>query len=103
MQTDIMIGEKIRKIRVDKGIAQEFIADALKISQSAYSRIESGKTKPDFIKIQVIADIFGMTTAEIINYEMFAHYETSLKNHEMRIIALEDSVKALLLKNNTNQ
>ncbi|MCX2449763.1 helix-turn-helix transcriptional regulator [Pedobacter sp. PLR] len=35
------IVDRIRKIRVDKGISQETVAEYLKISQSAYSKLES--------------------------------------------------------------
>ncbi|MBB2148319.1 helix-turn-helix domain-containing protein [Pedobacter gandavensis] len=36
--------DQIRKIRLEKGIAQEAVAEYLKISQSAYSRLECQET-----------------------------------------------------------
>ncbi|WP_340153616.1 helix-turn-helix transcriptional regulator [uncultured Marivirga sp.] len=38
------IGDHIRKIRLKKGISQQFIADRIGISQSKFNRIENGKS-----------------------------------------------------------
>ncbi|KUJ54665.1 helix-turn-helix domain-containing protein [Chryseobacterium aquaticum] len=38
------IGNKIRRLRENKGFSQEDMAEKLQISRSAYSRIESGET-----------------------------------------------------------
>jgi len=49
-----MLGEKIRKIRSLKGYSQEYVADRLKISQSAYSAIETNRTKLDINRAKQI-------------------------------------------------
>ncbi|MPS74862.1 MAG: XRE family transcriptional regulator [Chryseobacterium sp.] len=38
------VGSKIRRLRENKGISQEEMAEKLHISRSAYSRIENGET-----------------------------------------------------------
>ncbi len=38
------IGNKIRRLRENKGFSQEDMAEKLQISRSAYSRIENGET-----------------------------------------------------------
>jgi len=38
------IGNKIRRLRENKGFSQEDMAERLQISRSAYSRIENGET-----------------------------------------------------------
>ena len=38
------VGDHIRKIRLKKGISQQFIADSIGISQSKFNRIENGKS-----------------------------------------------------------
>lgn len=43
-----MIANKIRQARSAKGFTQETMAEALQMSQSAYSKIESEKTKIKF-------------------------------------------------------
>ena len=41
---NIQIGNKIRRLRENKGFSQEEMAERLQISRSAYSRIETGET-----------------------------------------------------------
>jgi transcriptional regulator with XRE-family HTH domain len=41
---NITIAQNIRKIRDIRGFSQEFVAEKLDLSQSAYSKIEQGKT-----------------------------------------------------------
>jgi len=40
--------DQIRKIRTKLGISQEYIANKLEISQTAYSKIENQQTKIKF-------------------------------------------------------
>ncbi|MFH7014705.1 helix-turn-helix domain-containing protein [Flavobacterium sp. FlaQc-47] len=63
-----MIGEKIRKIRIIKGYSQEYIADLLEISQSAYSDIERGKTKINLERLRKVALIFELDINHIIDF-----------------------------------
>lgn len=64
-----MIGEKIRKIRIIKGYSQEYMADLLEISQSAYSDIERGKTKINLERLRKVALILELD----VNYIMDFH------------------------------
>lgn len=51
------IGELIRIQRVIKGYSQEYVANRLDISQSAYSNLESGNTKVSAERLVEIADV----------------------------------------------
>lgn len=64
-----MIGERIRKIRSVKGFSQDYVADLLNISQSAYSDIEKNKSKIDIKRLQKIADIFEVNIDDIISFD----------------------------------
>jgi len=53
-----MIGEKIKLLRVEKGIKQEELAKALHVSQKAISHYETGRVTPPLatsISVQVYA------------------------------------------------
>jgi len=63
----VMLGEKIRKIRNLKGYSQEYVADRLKISQSAYSAIETNKTELDIGRMKQIAEILEIDFLELIS------------------------------------
>lgn len=54
---DKAIGLKIRKVREIKSFSQEYVANKLSISQSAYSNIENGKTPITDENLNTIASI----------------------------------------------
>ena len=56
--TTVSIGENVKTIRELKNYSQEFMALKLKISQSTYSRIESGKNKIDDKLLSHLSEIF---------------------------------------------
>lgn len=49
---------KIRRIRAEKNLTQEYVALELAISQRAYSKIETGKTKLRIDHLIGLAKIF---------------------------------------------
>jgi len=59
------ICDKIKKAREAKGLSQKEVATALKMDQSQYSKIESGKTDPHFSTIEKIAKALGMELYEL--------------------------------------
>lgn len=63
-----MIANKIKHARSTKGFTQEKMAEDLQMSQSAYSKIESDKTKIKFELLQEIAFILKLTTAELLSF-----------------------------------
>jgi len=64
----IKINENIKKIRVNKGYIQHYMAEKLGLSLSAYSNIESGKADVNLTRLAEIAKIFDMTLIELITY-----------------------------------
>lgn len=55
------MNNKIRLLRLEKGLSQENIALELGISQKSYSNIENGKTKLDFEKIVQLGKILNVS------------------------------------------
>lgn len=60
-------GENLRIARQIKGISQEAMAWDLSISQSTYSRIESGKIIPDPLQAAKIEEILGVRPSDPIS------------------------------------
>ncbi len=50
--------DRIRKLRVERGISQENVAVDLGITPSAYAKIERGETDPNLERLFEIATIF---------------------------------------------
>lgn len=58
----------IRTIRELKGYSQDYLADKLNLTQSAYARFESGKIKTDLKIVRNVADFFEMSLVDLITY-----------------------------------
>lgn len=61
------IRERIKKIRIEKGYSQEYMADQLSISQNAYHKLERGHTRINLQKFFDIAFILEIEVSELIN------------------------------------
>jgi transcriptional regulator with XRE-family HTH domain len=60
------IGDYIRRIRVQKGYSQQFIADALEISQSKFNRIENDQTDISINELFQISEILRVNYIELL-------------------------------------
>ena len=60
------IGKNIKKLRQEKGITQEQLAERLHVTRQAVSNWEIGKTQPDIETLTVLAEFFEVTVEELI-------------------------------------
>lgn len=70
------MGDRIRKLRKEKGISQEILAQYLGISFQAVSKWENGSTMPDVSMIPAIASFFEVSTDELFDYDRMKTEET---------------------------
>ncbi len=61
-----MLGDNIRMQRLMRKYKQEYVAQQAGISQSAYSRIESGETDPPWSRIVAIAKAIGCSLRDFL-------------------------------------
>ena len=59
------VHNKIRLIRIEKNLSQEYIATQLNISQSYYAKIENGKKE---MSIKMFFDILNILGEDIISF-----------------------------------
>lgn len=59
-------GEKIRIARMKKKFTQEEVADALNISQRAYSKIENGEVALKIERLEKIANLLDVDSKELL-------------------------------------
>jgi transcriptional regulator with XRE-family HTH domain len=64
----LYLGKKIKKLRELKNISLPHLASEIGISTSEYEKMELGETEVTYTKLNRIAEVFGMTTDEIISY-----------------------------------
>lgn len=64
------IGTTIRKVRRQKDMTQEQLAEYLNVSVSAVSQWESDKTTPDISAIPAICHLLGITSDELLGIDI---------------------------------
>ena len=64
-----MIGNNIKKLRMQRGMTQKNLADLLFVSPQAVSRWENNDVEPSIGTITEMAKIFNVTTDEILGVE----------------------------------
>ena len=60
------IGERLLKLRRDKNISQEELANVLDVSRQTVSKWETDQSLPDSDKIVPLCNYFGITTDELL-------------------------------------
>ncbi len=56
-----MLQDRLRKLRVEKDITQQDMADFLGITRPAYTAYESGRRQPDNESLSKLADFFNVS------------------------------------------
>ena len=63
------IGGTIKKLRTDRNVTQEEVAEYLDISFQAVSKWETGTTMPDITLMPKIADFFGVRIDDLFSVD----------------------------------
>ena len=58
--------DKLQKLRKEKGLSQEALAEMMGVSRQAISKWESGQTYPETDKLIVLSDIYGVTLDSLL-------------------------------------
>lgn len=68
--THMTIGAKIKKLRRERDMTQEDLAEALGISAASVSQWECDKTAPDISQLPVLSNIFEVTTDFLLGVDV---------------------------------
>ena len=60
------IGERLLKLRRERNLSQEDLANELDVSRQTISKWETNQSMPDFDKIVPLCNYFGITTDELL-------------------------------------
>lgn len=59
----------LRKYRLDKNLTQGQLADMLGVAKTTISMWESGDRKPDIFMLKKIADLFSISTDDLLGHQ----------------------------------
>ena len=76
----LYIGENIKRLRRQKGITQETLADRMHVSTAAVSKWERNETFPDIAMVIPLASYFGVSTDELLGLDA-AKNEEKIKQY----------------------
>ena len=64
-----MFKDNLISLRKLNNLSQEELAEKLNISRQTLSKYETGESLPDIEKCKIIADLFGVSLDDLVNYE----------------------------------
>ncbi len=71
LQRRTVVAERIKQARLNNGLSQRDVASILGISQSSYSRMESGLLEPSAVQIATLSGLFTMSVLWLLGYPNF--------------------------------
>lgn len=87
------IGKFIFKLRKDKKMTQQELADKLCVTDRAVSHWENGRSIPDISLFKPLCEIFDISVNELISGEKLSHYKLIRQSDENVINVLTDNEK----------
>ncbi len=93
---NILIGENIKRLRKEKKITQENLAEIFNVTPAAVSKWENDETYPDITLLFPLSHFFGVTIDELMGYDYMVIEEEIKK-------AKEEIYNAWALENDWNK
>lgn len=90
--------EKLQKLRKEKNLSQEQLADELNVSRQAVSKWESGQGYPEIDKIILISDFFKVSLDDLLkenNKTDYNHNDNTRLNLRDIFMIINSSYKRL--------
>ena len=95
------LGEKINELRKKNGMTQEMLADCLHVSSQAVSKWERGVANPDLELIPAIAELFKVSSDELLGLSTGEKGENNNYNYnrelEQRLEYIENVLRVMMV------
>lgn len=99
----MQIGDNIKRLRREKGITQQTLADLVGMHRSNYSKVENGKREPSIEVLHKVASYFSTSLEALVNGDNVCPEEVTLTDkstlEQVKLIGeLEADDKAIIFK-----
>lgn len=84
----MFLRNKLKKLRLKKGLTQAEIASGLNLTRSAYGHYETGYSEPSVHTIQKIAEFFNVSSDFFLDEKINSEYENIFSDDEILLIQL---------------
>ena len=64
-----ILGNRIRKLREERNISQQTLAEMCNIEKSIMARIEAGRTNPTLLTMYKISSALKISLAELVDFD----------------------------------
>lgn len=96
---NIIVGNNLKILRKAKNMSQEEVADHLKISQSAYARMERGESTSWATHFNKICQVFEISAEDLVKKELgIAAYESLMNPDRQTEIAMISVYRKIIKK-----
>jgi len=91
--------EILRQLRTEKNLSQKDVADAIGVDRTTYTKYETGKSQPDFVTIQKLAEFYSVSVdyllgrTDIRNPYIPEEYTQKHKVTKRDLMQYEDFIK----------
>jgi len=65
-----ILGDRIRKLREERNISQQNLAELCNVEKSNMARIEAGRTNPTLHTMYKISSALKITLAELVDFDI---------------------------------
>ena len=96
--TKVLLGERIRELRKNRGLTQEQFAQLIEVEQKHVSRIELGKSFPTIERLEKISQALKVPLRDVFDFIHLADHKTRSINIEEMMKQLDDDNQKIAYK-----
>ncbi len=82
MEVNSLTAQRIREIRDSKKYAAKYVASALDMSLSAYSKMENGETQITIEKLHLVAQALNVGISTLLPHQLSSHQMVNSNNED---------------------
>lgn len=83
MDLKVLFGQKLKKLRIERGLTQEALAEKVNLNPRQISKIETGEHLPSASTIEKFCEVLNILPQELFSFNT---KNQSIRNRELQLI-----------------